>query len=125
MVDVYGIGFHTLFQLSILHLLLLVYLPIVSHHYITIINHHKPSSTILNHHYSLGVPHNQTKGTIFSAPGSCKGFLARDRLSFGNVTVEKVPFVEAEMGCSGMGEMGDGGGWGFLGILVFPFLLGY
>eukprot|EP00434_Breviolum_minutum_P033894 symbB.v1.2.029987.t1/scaffold3334.1/size71796/9 len=28
------------------------------------------------------------------ASGSCKGFLARDRLSFGNVTVEKVPFVE-------------------------------
>ncbi|CAL1136827.1 unnamed protein product [Cladocopium goreaui] len=27
-------------------------------------------------------------------PSSCKGFLARDRLSFGNVTVEKVPFVE-------------------------------
>ena len=49
MVDVYGIGFHTLFQLSILHLLLLVYLPIVSHHYITIINHHKPSSTIIIH----------------------------------------------------------------------------
>lgn len=40
------------------------------------------------------------------------------------MTVEKVPFVEAEMGCSGMGEMGDGRGWGFLGILVFPFLLG-
>ena len=58
-------------------------------------------------------------GIPFSAPGSCKGFLARDRLSFGNVTVEKVPFVEAEMG--GMGEMGGWevlgmGGLGFLGI---------
>ncbi|CAK9078579.1 unnamed protein product [Durusdinium trenchii] len=28
------------------------------------------------------------------ATGSCKGFLARDRLNFGNATVEKVPFVE-------------------------------
>ena len=39
--------------------------------------------------------HSNYKVDLAYAAGGCQGFLARDRLQFGNATVEKMPFVEA------------------------------